>query len=228
MKPAVPDVDAVPSSEPFRASLRRSRDRRAHAARRARTLLRRRGASVALAVALSTGTGAAMAADGGTSARAGASARAEVTLTGTTVERGDRGHAVRLVQRRLRITADGVFGPGTERAVKRFQRRRGLRADGVVGPATFKALGVRVASETRRSVAAVGGVLERIARCESGGNPRAVSADGRYRGKYQFSRETWAALGGTGDPAAAPEAEQDRRAAQLLAQRGTSPWPSCA
>jgi hypothetical protein len=34
-------------------------------------------------------------------------------------------------------------------------------------------------------------------------------------------------MGGTGDPADAPEAEQDRIAAALLAQRGTAPWPVC-
>jgi hypothetical protein len=34
-------------------------------------------------------------------------------------------------------------------------------------------------------------------------------------------------MGGTGDPAAATEAEQDARAAQLLALRGTAPWPVC-
>jgi hypothetical protein len=54
-----------------------------------------------------------------------------------------------------------------------------------------------------------------------------VSADGTYRGKYQFDRETWRAMGGSGDPADASEAEQDRIAAALLAQRGTAPWPSC-
>jgi hypothetical protein len=34
-------------------------------------------------------------------------------------------------------------------------------------------------------------------------------------------------MGGSGDPADAPEAEQDRIAVQLLAQRGTAPWPVC-
>ena len=69
--------------------------------------------------------------------------------------------------------------------------------------------------------------LESIASCESGGNPTAVSSDGSYRGKYQFSFETWAAVGGSGDPAAAPEQEQDYRAALLYAQSGSSPWPIC-
>jgi soluble lytic murein transglycosylase-like protein len=69
--------------------------------------------------------------------------------------------------------------------------------------------------------------LDAIAACESGGDPTAVSPDGTYRGKYQFDLSTWAAVGGTGDPAAAPEAEQDMRAAMLYAQSGSSPWPVC-
>lgn len=70
--------------------------------------------------------------------------------------------------------------------------------------------------------------LESIASCESGGDPEAVSADGTYRGKYQFSRETWRELGGTGDPASAPEAVQDQMAAKLMATQGPSAWPNCA
>jgi soluble lytic murein transglycosylase-like protein len=69
--------------------------------------------------------------------------------------------------------------------------------------------------------------LEAIASCESGGDPTAVSSDGTYRGKYQFDRGTWASVGGTGDPAAAPEAEQDYRAALLYQRAGSSPWPVC-
>jgi soluble lytic murein transglycosylase-like protein len=69
--------------------------------------------------------------------------------------------------------------------------------------------------------------LESIAACESGGDPTAVSSDGTYRGKYQFDRGTWASVGGSGDPAAAPEAEQDYRAALLYSRSSSSPWPVC-
>jgi Transglycosylase-like domain len=69
--------------------------------------------------------------------------------------------------------------------------------------------------------------LEAIAACESGGDPTIVSADGSYRGKYQFSFSTWESVGGSGDPAAAPEAEQDYRAALLYSVSGSSPWPVC-
>jgi hypothetical protein len=69
--------------------------------------------------------------------------------------------------------------------------------------------------------------LQSIAQCESGGNPAAVDASGTYRGKYQFDQGTWESVGGTGDPAAAPESVQDSLAAKLQAQRGNSPWPVC-
>ncbi len=69
--------------------------------------------------------------------------------------------------------------------------------------------------------------LESIASCESGGDPTAVSSEGTYRGKYQFDHGTWETVGGHGDPAAAPEYEQDYRAALLYSRSGSSPWPVC-
>ena len=69
-------------------------------------------------------------------------------------------------------------------------------------------------------------VLQAIAQCESGGDPTTDTGNGFY-GKYQFTLETWAAVGGTGNPAHASEAEQDRRATILYAQAGPSPWPVC-
>jgi hypothetical protein len=69
--------------------------------------------------------------------------------------------------------------------------------------------------------------LQAIAACESGGNPGAVDSTGSYRGKYQFDMQTWQSVGGSGDPAAASEAEQDQRAAILYSRAGSSPWPVC-
>jgi len=54
-----------------------------------------------------------------------------------TVRKGSRGAVVAEVQEKLGLTADGVFGPGTERAVKKWQGENGLTADGIVGPKTL-------------------------------------------------------------------------------------------
>jgi hypothetical protein len=70
-------------------------------------------------------------------------------------------------------------------------------------------------------------ILNRIAACESHGNPGAIGGGGAYRGKYQFSYGTWASVGGKGDPARASEREQDRRAAMLLRRDGSGHWPVC-
>jgi hypothetical protein len=69
--------------------------------------------------------------------------------------------------------------------------------------------------------------LSAIAECESHGDPRAISAGGTYRGKYQFSFATWRSVGGKGDPATASETEQDRRAAVLYRTGGAGHWPVC-
>ena len=168
-----------------------------------------------------------------------------VPATATAGARADKPtkQEIRAAQRALGVEADGVVGPKTRRAIRRHQRREGLTVDGVLGPATLRSLGVTGEEESEAPPEGQGGTapaatppaptaeaaatLERIAECESDGDPAAVSADGVHRGKYQFDQSTWEGLGGTGDPAAAPEAEQDARAAQLLAERGTAPWPVC-
>ena len=66
-----------------------------------------------------------------------------------------------------------------------------------------------------------------IAQCESHGNPRSIGGGGLYRGKYQMTYSIWASVGGKGDPAAASEAEQDRRAALLYNRSGPGQWPVC-
>jgi len=117
-----------------------------------------------------------------------------------------------------------------QRPVKRFQRLVHTIADDI--EAEERAAARKQKREQEEEFAELpGGIslstLEAIASCESGGDPAAVSSDGTYRGKYQFDYGTWESMGGSGDPAAAPEAEQDYRAALLYAASGSSPWPVC-
>ena len=53
------------------------------------------------------------------------------------LRKGCRGEGVKLMQEALGIGADGVFGPGTERALKEWQKGKGLVVDGIAGPATL-------------------------------------------------------------------------------------------
>jgi uncharacterized protein YabE (DUF348 family) len=62
-----------------------------------------------------------------------------------------------------------------------------------------------------------------LAKCESGGNPRAVNAAGYY-GLYQFSLSTWRSVGGTGNPIDATAAEQTLRAKMLYQKGGAGQW----
>ncbi|MFN8040426.1 MAG: transglycosylase family protein [Acidimicrobiales bacterium] len=66
-----------------------------------------------------------------------------------------------------------------------------------------------------------------LRRCESGGDYNAVSAQGTYRGAYQFDLQTWHGMGATGDPIDNTTAEQDYRAQLLYNDRGSQPWPIC-
>jgi Transglycosylase-like domain len=85
-----------------------------------------------------------------------------------------------------------------------------------------------IAKAEAASPAAYPPILQRIAACESGGNPAAVGGGGMYRGLFQFAVGTWRSVGGSGDPAQASVAEQYKRAAILLARSGPGQWPVCA
>ncbi len=208
-------------------------------------------AVVLLLCASTVALGTAFALPGSAHADDPAAGEANASGSSVTVRKGDRGRAVRRIQRRLGVSADGIFGPQTDRAVKRFQARRGLEVDGVVGPMTRRALRLPAFSQgsVTRPPSGGGGapsdgegdggsgdggsvrlprILVRIAECESGGDPTAVSPGGQYRGKYQFSRGTWEDWGGRGDdPVQASESHQDRVALRLYRARGTDPWPTC-
>ncbi len=63
---------------------------------------------------------------------------------GTVLKKGSSGTAVVALQKALRITADGAFGPQTEASVKAAQLTAKLTQTGVVGTVTWKAIEARL------------------------------------------------------------------------------------
>jgi len=58
------------------------------------------------------------------------------------LQRGLRGEPVRLLQEKLGVTADGIFGAGTDKALRDYQADNGLAVDGIAGPDTFASMGL--------------------------------------------------------------------------------------
>lgn len=183
----------------------------------------------------------ALAVAGAATARVESSAQGKISLDEPSLPEGALSHSVRLTSARVRyqgialgareldmreqvvsvtrlgqdpgkVNAEaGELREAVEREERRRKRLGGLPAEAFAGGAV---LGIPRA------------VLDAIAACESGGNPKAVNAAGYY-GKYQFSPGTWSSVGGNGNPAAAPELEQDYRAALLYNRSGPGQWPLC-
>jgi peptidoglycan hydrolase-like protein with peptidoglycan-binding domain len=122
--------------------------------------------SVAAAVALTAGAAA-----GVTVIEAGAPDTAAAVVVKS------RGGDVRQLQRAIGVSADGVFGPDTERALKRWQRAHGLTADGIAGPNTRAALGIGSGPVLKRKRAASGGRT----RAGRSGGPRRAHGGGGVR-----------------------------------------------
>ena len=79
--------------------------------------------------------------------------------SGVTLRRGDRGHAVVVLQHRLHTTGDlatwspasgDLFDDVLDHAVRTFQQRHGLEVDGIVGSETRAALQVSVEERVRQ------------------------------------------------------------------------------
>jgi hypothetical protein len=198
-----------------------------------RSVTARRGVLALATVAVAAPATLAFAADGPSSAvpalppvdlAAGSSIHDQLRAAGEDLA-ARRRVAKRRVLRVARKVADVRGTPVTQRYVHKLDRysvaqlaRRHLRL-----------------KRTLRKLRETGGApnvaippqLAAIAACESGGNPAAIGGGGAFRGKYQFTYSTWASVGGSGDPAGAPEAEQDRRAAMLYQSAGAGQWPVC-
>lgn len=144
-------------------------------------------------------------------------------------------------QRPLRVRKVTTLKPGVRKVVRHGQRgvdkvrvriefKNGKRIGReVVGRKAVRKARPRIVKVGQRARTVPGtGHLNwgALARCESGGNPRAVNPAGYY-GLYQFDVGTWRSVGGQGMPHQAGSKEQTYRAKKLYAQRGRSPWPNC-
>jgi putative chitinase len=67
---------------------------------------------------------------------------------------GSKGDDVKKLQAKLGTTADGSFGPGTEKLVKEWQAANGLTADGIVGPTTWAKMGLNEGAAPAKPAAA--------------------------------------------------------------------------
>lgn len=158
----------------------------------------------------------------------------------TLLQQGSAGSAVARVQRALHVHRSGHFTRGTRRAVLAFQRKDGLEVDGIVGPQTWDALfhitppttpSTETSASGAPSAQSTSGssgysIPSDIVQCESGGDYSAVNPSSGAGGAYQILPSTWQAYGGQGLPQDAPPAEQDRIAAEIYANQGSSAW-SC-
>ncbi|MEU3348223.1 transglycosylase family protein [Streptomyces sp. NPDC006700] len=110
----------------------------------------------------------------------------------------------------------------------RDNARRARTTAALAGAALLAPIGLLAA--TGNAHAADGGVWDRIARCESGGNWHINTGNGYYGG-LQFAAGTWRAYGGT---AYAPTADQASREQQIAVAtrvqqaQGWGAWPVCS
>jgi peptidoglycan hydrolase-like protein with peptidoglycan-binding domain len=142
----LPSPRNLADSEPWDLSALRSRTRRRAAelqfvpgSTRARRL------SLGTLVALAAGPAVSLADTGGGSHQRSASPPPPPEPPTTSehhirLQVGSEGRQVRILQHRLGIAADGIYGRQTEAAVRAFQQREGLTVDGAVGPQTSAAL----------------------------------------------------------------------------------------
>jgi putative peptidoglycan binding protein len=104
---------------------------------------------------------------------------------------------IRALQRKVGVSADGIFGPATERALKRWQRRHGLVADGIAGPQTRSAMGLGPGPILKRRHGGRRGHAVRHHHAQRGGGVRAlqrkvgVPADGVFGPGTEAAVKRW-------------------------------------
>jgi LysM repeat protein len=113
----------------------------------------------------------------------------------------------------------------TESSSVRHSQRHGTVHRSSFGSSTSS----RHRSSSSRSSGSVagGGVWDRLAQCESGGNWSINTGNGFFGG-LQFTQSSWSAAGGSGSPQNASRSEQIRVASHLQQMQGWGAWPTCS
>lgn len=113
------------------------------------------------------------------------------------LKKGLKGAPVKRMQEKLGVTADGDFGPGTEKALKAFQEANGLVVDGIAGPDTFAAMGLHELVLLRK-----GSRGAQVKKLQTG---LGIDADGKFGpGTEKAVKDFQAANGLTADGMAGP------------------------
>jgi membrane protein involved in colicin uptake len=129
--------------------------------------------------------------------------------------------AARQVAEAERVIAEQVAAAEAEKARE--------RAAAAKAAAAAKRAAQERARASRSAPANVGGdVWGALARCESGGNPRAVGGGGRYFGAFQFDLSSWRGAGMSGNPIDYSYGDQLAAAKRWQAKAGWGAWPHCA
>jgi resuscitation-promoting factor RpfB len=126
------------------------------------------------------------------------------------------------------VTTPGVAGQKVTRykvtVVDGVETAREVIDSAVTVPPVTEQASVGTKPKPANSPTADGLNWAALAKCESGGNPRAVNSRGGYYGLYQFSLSTWASVGGSGNPIDAAPDEQTYRAQLLYNKAGAGQW----
>ncbi|MGA9285598.1 MAG: peptidoglycan-binding protein [Solirubrobacteraceae bacterium] len=148
----LPSPRNLAEEEPWELSTLRSRTRRKAAELQfVPTATRARRISLGTLIALAAGPAAGLADANGIAQPASGPPSPEPPTTTehhVLLENGSEGRQVQLLQEKLGIAADGVFGAETEAAVRTFQAAHGLEVDGIVGPRTSAVLAGETTSVT--------------------------------------------------------------------------------
>lgn len=140
---------------------------------------------------------------------------------------------VRLYDANTQIAHPDVIHPGEDLRVPESDEKlanRPLPGAVAASPAPTTKYKKRTAARSApapQTAAVNGGVWDRLAQCESGGNWSINTGNGYYGG-LQFSPSSWRAVGGSGVASQASKSEQIARAEMLKARQGWGAWPACS